>query len=66
MLLKGNPLEKCTVMEISYHEIFFHILVSTSSFDIHSYFGKLFDLIPIVSTVVEKLGEFYISYIFLY
>ena len=66
MLLKRNPLPKCTVSATSCHGIIFHISVSTSSFLFHSYFGRPFDLILIVSTVVEKLTEFYIVYFFFY
>ena len=51
-VLKGNSLQKCTVMTISRHEIIFHISVSTSSFFFYSYFGGPFNLILIVSTVV--------------
>ena len=64
MLLKGNPFQKCKVMAISYHEIIIYILVSTSSFCLHSYFGRPLYLILLVSAAVEKLVEFYVFYIF--
>ena len=46
-------------------EIIFHISVSTSSFCIHCYFVRPFDLFLFVSTVVERLVKFYTFYIFL-
>ena len=65
MLLKGNPFQKCKVMTISCHEIIFYILVSTTSFYFHSYFGRPLHLILLVSTVVEKLVEFYVFFFLL-
>ena len=68
MLLKGNPIPKCTVTTISCHEIVFYILVSKLAPFAFTliYFGIPFDLIPIVSTIHEKLVELYTLYIFLY
>ena len=45
MLVNGDSLQKCIVMTISCHEIISSILVSTSSFCFHSYFGGPIDLI---------------------
>ena len=44
MLLKGNPLQKGTVMAIFGHETIFHISVSISSFCFHFSFGRPFCL----------------------
>ena len=52
MKLKGKSLRKCAVMTISCPEIYYHILVSTSFFCFHSYFGGPFDLILSWSAVV--------------
>ena len=52
MMLKGNSLQKYTVITVLCHEVIFHISVSTSSFCFHSYFGEPFDLILIVSTIL--------------
>ena len=57
VLLKGNSLQKCTVLTISCHEVIFNISVFTGSFCFHSYFGGPLDLILIVSIVTL----FYIS-----
>ena len=58
MLLKESFLQKCTLITRFCHENSFHISVSTSSSCFRSYFGRLFDFILIVSTVVYKLVEF--------
>ena len=52
MMLKGNSLQKYTVMTVLSHEVIFHISVSTSSFCFHFYFGRPFDLILMVSTIL--------------
>ena len=63
MLLKRNPLQKCTVMAISCQEtvsfIFRKLHISASNID-------PFSLTLIVSTIDEKLVELCIFYIFLY
>ena len=67
MLLKGIHLQKCKDMEISWQEIIFHICqFQLIPFTFTLILGDFY-LILIVSTVVEKLVQFYVFYvIFLY
>ena len=66
MLLKGTP-PSSPIKSIVIPKFIFHILVPSSSFCLHSYFGRPFDLALIVSTelILNFLNFIYFTFSFI-